>query len=598
MPRLVTPFKLWNPKIRIPFAVVALMVLLSVPRISCANEADSLRQLLSNAKGAERASLLNQLAGVIATSSMAEADSLISQSMTIIERDGLRSERVSAQLIRVRLLMHQYRYSEAEHLLLETAALAEETKEKRLILRVHLSLGNLYFLRDRLAEAFDQFLKALALSEEINDADMRTTNLMNLGRVKEITGDLTAAEGYYQKAIAIGDSANLKVRTVQVLINMAVLEYKRNNMGLSLGYNEKAHDLANEAGDKSLAAIALSNIGFAHAVLGDNAKALDIYDRALKLRNELGDLHGVGTILIYKAKLFKDKAPDEAEVLALEALNIADSIGDNPLKRDALSFLHTFSQDNGNSAKALEYFQLLTTVKDSLEAKANRVRILELEGEYRFQELQQENELQRMQTEAARLKLSHRNILLVAFACIILLLGTLLALNRNQLLKKLQSSASRETQARQEAKELSKELAAERQRLLEYTDKLVERGFKNSEADERSPDANNDPKNVEALARMLDKLNTEDVNDQDWITFNMLFEAAYPSFSASVKQVFGELTTSELRLVSLIKLKLSNKEIGAILNISRDSVVRAKYRLRQKLGVNSNNELESSVLGL
>lgn len=78
----------------------------------------------------------------------------------------------------------------------------------------------------------------------------------------------------------------------------------------------------------------------------------------------------------------------------------------------------------------------------------------------------------------------------------------------------------------------------------------------------------------------------------------MLFEAAYPNFHEALSRHFGSLTDNEIRLASLIKLKFSNKEIGAILNISRDSVVRAKYRLRQKIGADSNKQLEKSVLGL
>jgi len=72
----------------------------------------------------------------------------------------------------------------------------------------------------------------------------------------------------------------------------------------------------------------------------------------------------------------------------------------------------------------------------------------------------------------------------------------------------------------------------------------------------------------------------------------MLFEAAYPKFIQSFKEKVPEATHNHQRLAALMKIQLSNKEIASIFNISRDSVVRSKYRLRQKMGLETNQEME------
>src|SRR5690606_37086208 len=116
--------------------------------------------------------------------------------------------------------------------------------------------------------------------------------------------------------------------------------------------------------------------------------------------------------------------------------------------------------------------------------------------------------------------------------------------------------------------------------------------------DQKEDGASGNKQGVEALAQMVDQLNTESANDHDWITFNMLFREAYPEFQPLLGDKCPELTASDVRLAALIKLNLSNKQIGTVLNISRDSVVRAKYRLRQKMAFGTNTEMESFLTAL
>lgn len=64
--------------------------------------------------------------------------------------------------------------------------------------------------------------------------------------------------------------------------------------------------------------------------------------------------------------------------------------------------------------------------------------------------------------------------------------------------------------------------------------------------------------------------------------FKINFELAHPDFFSSNKKQYPFLSNNELWLLAYIELKLSAKEIGAMLDIDAASVRKAKARLNKK----------------
>ncbi len=55
-------------------------------------------------------------------------------------------------------------------------------------------------------------------------------------------------------------------------------------------------------------------------------------------------------------------------------------------------------------------------------------------------------------------------------------------------------------------------------------------------------------------------------------------------FQSQLTRRFPELTAYDLRLCTYLKSNLTTKEIAVLLNITPDSVKKAKHRLRKKIG--------------
>jgi len=59
---------------------------------------------------------------------------------------------------------------------------------------------------------------------------------------------------------------------------------------------------------------------------------------------------------------------------------------------------------------------------------------------------------------------------------------------------------------------------------------------------------------------------------------------------------FGNMTKSEMRLIALLKMNLSSKDIADTLNISDEGIKKARYRLRKKPNLDSEDDLQAFLL--
>jgi hypothetical protein len=87
-------------------------------------------------------------------------------------------------------------------------------------------------------------------------------------------------------------------------------------------------------------------------------------------------------------------------------------------------------------------------------------------------------------------------------------------------------------------------------------------------------------------------------NDNNWRNFARYFEEVHKDFHSNVKTKFPHVTSNELRLLALLKMNLSSKEIAVILNISPEGIKKARYRLRKKLDITTEDLLQDLVITL
>lgn len=92
------------------------------------------------------------------------------------------------------------------------------------------------------------------------------------------------------------------------------------------------------------------------------------------------------------------------------------------------------------------------------------------------------------------------------------------------------------------------------------------------------------------------KINLELNNSDYWNEFNYYFNQVDKEFIKRLKESFPNLTKNDLRIISLLRLNLSTKEIAALLNISSRAVEQARYRLKKRLCLPVNTDLGVYIL--
>ena len=82
------------------------------------------------------------------------------------------------------------------------------------------------------------------------------------------------------------------------------------------------------------------------------------------------------------------------------------------------------------------------------------------------------------------------------------------------------------------------------------------------------------------------------LTEDDWDKFKLLFEKIYPTFFHRLKTTTPDITVAEQRMAALILLQLTTRQMASMQGISPDSVHKARQRLRHRLSVSNETNLE------
>jgi CheY-like chemotaxis protein/DNA-binding CsgD family transcriptional regulator len=94
---------------------------------------------------------------------------------------------------------------------------------------------------------------------------------------------------------------------------------------------------------------------------------------------------------------------------------------------------------------------------------------------------------------------------------------------------------------------------------------------------------------INKIIELLD----EKIRTKGWDQFNIAFHNVKPHFYKNLLEKFPDLSPAETKLCALITLGMSIKDISSLLNQSPDGVKVSRSRLRKKLSLDTNQNLES-----
>lgn len=106
----------------------------------------------------------------------------------------------------------------------------------------------------------------------------------------------------------------------------------------------------------------------------------------------------------------------------------------------------------------------------------------------------------------------------------------------------------------------------------------------------------NDPEIKKEIKSLASILSDDERLDDDWDSFAQNFDTVHNDFITKLKAKFPQLTPSDLKLCAYLKLNLTTKDIAPLLNISVRGVEISRYRLRKKLDLSNDVNLNDFMM--
>lgn len=559
--------------------------------------------------------------------------------------DSLRSElsdaKDTSQLLVRNSLFWELIYadpSEAKKYLDESMPMAIELGDSAFLGGVLNNYGVYHWSQSDYFQSLSSFKQALEIFERLDIKSRTSATLNNIGNIYHDLGDYELCLDYQLRALRMKEELGASKKSIGYsYINISNVHVELGNDTVALDYLNKSLKLAEEISDSSFIASCMNNIAVLKGNLGDYRSAISInkvaidYQRRHNLKYDVASaLDGLGqayyaigvldsALMCYEESSQLNKEFGSEDLLALNYRNIGEiyaqkndyNLALNYLKRGLeiserletqKELVHDYRvisktyKKAGNFEEALSYHEKYLNQQSIVFSTERDKAISELQIKYETEKKENEIALQNEQIKVLRqeAKIDElRKMLLIGSILVLIVIGGLAIYSILQKVKRVRAEKE------QEKKNYEKELDFRKKELTTHTLHLVQKNELLEELKGRLEDIGKTATdNKGELNRVVQIIKNDHVAEKDWENFKMYFEQVHEDFDVKLRERFNDLTNNEMRLAALMKMNLTTKEMANILNISPDSVNKARYRLRKKLKLGANDSLTDFILAL
>lgn len=459
-------------------------------------------------------------------------------------------------------------------------------------------------------EAFESYTEALKLYQSIGSQKYEARTYSELASLSAMTGDVDKAIQFNRKAAKFFKNHNDKHTYAYVLTNLAndLIYVEREDTAEVL--LKIAIPIFERDGDTYLLMNAEAQLGRVKYNQGKLDSAIVLFETSNNRANDGGYLSQLAYNCEYLSMCFAEKGNyDKAIEYARRSFKYNQQIGYNEEYGHALFELYSVFKANGQSDSAMHYLEMYYDVRDSLFGMEKERQLDELKVKYETELKEESLHAQEAEIKLLKAKSEGEKVRALALAAgIVLTLIIAFLIIRNQRTKmkhqrdlstkkeQLHKSELEKQEVQNERLKLKldhkkRELTAQALLIAEKNEML--RSFKDqlSEISEKTEE-NND---MNSLVRKVERAETK---TEDWDKFMHIFEDVHPDFTKTLQGQFEKITTNDLRLAALMRMNFSNKEIANILHISADGLKKARYRLRKKMDLPSDENMQEYFVKL
>ena len=453
-------------------------------------------------------------------------------------------------------------------------------------------LGGIYFEKGNYRISLENTLKALRFFEDIGDMVRKGDALKQLADIEYQLGNYKTSLDYALGAKAIYKENNDKIYSSYAANAAGLAAEQMNNLTLARNLLKESIQLAREMNIRSMISQNLNalarldynenNFKSAEIYLVESiqiAKTEDIKFDLTEALKEMANLNTAKNNFTVALKNIND------------VIQIARNIEAVPTLRDALMIRATIRNKLNYGDLAYQDLKEFQTLHDSLFNEKKTQQIEELKTIYEIEKKEAEITLQQEEIKTLNEKAKVDKLTKWLYAGGMVSALTLFVLSvfgfRQRMKKNRIAREKQEEIYKQKIEHKQKELASQTLHLVQKST-FIQELMENLENIKNSPE-----KFKMEFRRIVMLLKKENASDKDWEIFKTYFADVHNDFDQKLKTLYADISEKEIRLAAFLRMHLTTKEIAATLNVLPDSILKSKYRLKKKLGLDKETDLTS-----
>ncbi|WP_158825857.1 tetratricopeptide repeat protein [Mucilaginibacter lacusdianchii] len=473
-------------------------------------------------------------------------------------------------------------------------------------------MGQICFNQGHYAQALEFYLHADKLFTQTGNKDMQAGNLGKMGVLYYYNKEVNKAQSLFKKSLSLYQQTRNIKGQAEILGEIGHLFEKRQLYDSAFHYQQQALIHYNQIHDQQGVAKIYENLGSIYEDLAKYDSAYTCFNQAKTLYNQghntiasIEVINNIGDVL-RKTEHYAESVQQSRQAYALAS------------KTHNLYQLAAASRDLGKSYQLLKqmdsaYHYLELSRKYSLE-------IYSKEGLNQTAFLQVLYDINKKSEEIIQLNAHRRtNRIITASAITIVVLLVIIAIiifSRQRLKIKDQRMLAEQNQSiyqaqhelmqlelknkQLEEESLKQQLDLKSRELSTHTLNLIKNNqlledMRNT-LQEMVKDDKRDQK--KQMQQIIHQINQGFNHEQHWKEFTSAFEQVHQQFFKNLKQHSTDLTSTDMRLIALLKVNMDSKDIAGLLGISLDSLRVARYRLRKKLNLEQGDNLSTFIQSL
>lgn len=487
----------------------------------------------------------------------------------------------------------QGRYDSAEIILNQALKLASEKEQYPYLAAIYNGLANIANDKANFEEALDLYFKSVKYYQKTDDAFNTATVLNNIGTVLMSVKAYAKAIIYLDSALKINERFNFRGGILQTCNNLGSSYYQLDSFDISKKYLLKALEIARLDDNKQDMAAAYLTLGKMLITAKKYHQARKYLDSSYRICKKFDLKYGLMINNFTLGKYFLQMNQNDSAIYFYKcSLKQIDKLVMDVECSAIYENLYNIYKISGATDSALRYHELYTITMDSINQKKVQQQIAELEIKYRNE--RNLNEIQKLNESMYYLQ-SRTRLYIIGFLLIVsaLLFYILIRKHKNKtfdlknrLFEKEQENLRIELEVRE------RKLTINAMHMIRVNEVSY---FVSSKLKSLLPQVNHE--NNSMLIELINELDYAS-KENVWEEFETRFKNVHQDFNNNLIHQYPELTPTEVKICSFIRLNLTNKDIAVITKRSLRTVENTRNRIRKKMNLDKDANLTRLLLSI